>query len=145
MSSKRGQPARRRNTLPGQSPARIRGGIIAWVWRSTRQKLNRRLGSMGALTSRAAPYYYHESVGSLERSSPPPQSPRAFIAGIVTALTPFMDGWTCREGVTPNGRNCLTTNGTFIGNSLKIWSDPRTGVGWSADKDLRGVQEAEPA
>ena len=55
---------------------------------------------MGALTSGAAPYYYHESVGSLERSSPPPQSPRAFIAGIVTALTPFMDGWTCREGVT---------------------------------------------
>jgi hypothetical protein len=37
---------------------------------STRQKLNRPLRSMWALTSGAAPYYYHESVGGLEPSLP---------------------------------------------------------------------------
>jgi hypothetical protein len=36
------------------------------------------------------------AVATLE---PTPQSPRTFIAGIVTALRPFMDGWTRQEGV----------------------------------------------
>ena len=62
-SSKRDQPPRLRNTLPGQRSAGTRGGVIARVWRSTRQKLNRPLRSMWALTSEAAPQYYHELAG----------------------------------------------------------------------------------
>jgi hypothetical protein len=67
-SSKRDQPPRLRNTLPGQRSAGTRGGVIARVWRSTRQKLNRPLRSMWALTSEAAPKLYHKSRGSPERA-----------------------------------------------------------------------------
>jgi hypothetical protein len=62
-SSKRGQPARRRVGLLSQRLAGTRGGVIARVLRSRRQKLNRPLRSMWVLTSEAAPYYYHESLG----------------------------------------------------------------------------------
>ena len=67
-SSKRDQPPRLRNTLPGQRSAGTRGGVIARVWRSTRQKLNRPPGSMWALTSEAAPKLYHKSRGSPART-----------------------------------------------------------------------------
>lgn len=53
-----------------------------------------------ASTPRPATAAKATKAATVQKGSPPPQSPRAFIAGIVTALTPFMDGWTCREGVT---------------------------------------------
>ena len=54
-SNKNDQPIRRGLTSVGQRPAGTRGGVIARVWRSTRQKLNRPLRSIGAPTSEAAP------------------------------------------------------------------------------------------
>jgi len=91
-SSKRGQPARRRVGLLSQRLARTRGGVIARVWRSRRQKLNRPLRSMWVLTSKAAPYYYHESVGSLEPGRPA-YGDAAGMVGLSHALAVLATKW----------------------------------------------------
>src|SRR5580704_6759596 len=91
-SSKRGQPARRRVGLLSQRLARTRGGVIARVWRSRRQKLNRPFRSMWVLTSKAAPYYYHESVGSLEPGRPA-YGDAAGMIGLSRALAVLATKW----------------------------------------------------
>jgi hypothetical protein len=90
--SKSHQPPRSEFTNLSQRPPTARGGVIARVWRSRRQKLNRPLRSMWVLTSKAAPYYYHESVGSLEPGRPA-YGDAAGMVGLSRALAVLATKW----------------------------------------------------